>query len=150
VKLSDQSVVVNAPRELCFEVVAAAGRPLEKRSEKEWVVEFTTPVRGRELRTVELLHLERPIAIHYRWLKGPLPEVRETIQFIALDDNKTRLTYSGSFSVGKGLLGWVIGRLRVKPLFDHLVLEHLRQAKDVAERRATRTKVHPRPTEGDS
>jgi len=26
VKLSDQSVVVDAPRELCFEVVAAAGQ----------------------------------------------------------------------------------------------------------------------------
>lgn len=75
-KLSDQSVVVDAPRELCFEVVAAAGRRLEKHSEKEWVVEFTTFAGDREFRTVELLTLERPSVIHYRWLEGPLSEVR--------------------------------------------------------------------------
>lgn len=100
-KLSDQSVVVDAPRELCFEVVAAAGRRLEKQSEKEWVVEFTTLAGDREFRTVELLTLERPSVIHYRWLEGPLPEVRETIRFVPLDHNRTRLAYSGTFSVGK-------------------------------------------------
>ncbi len=148
-RLSDQSVVVDAPRKLCFEVVAAAGRRLEKRSEKEWVVEFRTLAGDREFRTVELLTLERPSVIHYRWLEGPLPEVHETIRFVPLDHNRTRLAYSGRFSVGKGLLGWVIGRLRVKRLFDRLVIEHLQQAKEVAERRAMRTRVHPRSTEGE-
>ena len=149
-RLSDQSVVVDASRELCFEVVAAAGRRLEQRSETEWVVEFTTAAGDREFRTVELLILERPSAIHYRWLEGPLPDVRETIRFAALDDGRTRLAYSGTFSLGKGPLGWLIGRLRVKPTFDRLVIEHLQQAKEVAERRATRSKVHPRSPEGDS
>ena len=148
-KLSDQSVVVDAPRELCFEVVAAAGRRLAKRSEKEWVVEFTTLADDREFRTLELLTLERPSVIRYRWLEGPLPEVRETIRFVPLDHNRTRLAYSGTFSVGRGLLGSVIGRLRVKRRFDRLVLEHLQQAKEVAERRAMRTRVHPRSTEGE-
>ena len=146
-KLSDQSVVVDAPRELCFEVVAAAGRRLEKHSEKEWVVEFTTLAGDREFRTVELLSLERPSVIHYRWLEGPLPEVRETIRFVPLDHNRTRLAYSGTFSVGRGLLGWAIGRLRVKRLFDRLVIEHLQQAKEVAEKRAARTRIHTRSME---
>ncbi|MGH2749640.1 MAG: hypothetical protein ACRDK3_02010 [Actinomycetota bacterium] len=141
-KLNDQSVVVDAPREICFEVVAAAGRRLEERSIAEWVVEFKTSAGSREFRTIELLTLERPIAIHYRWLQGPLPEVHETIRFASLGDHKTRLAYTGRFSVGRGLLGWVIGRLRVKRRFDRLVLEHLQQAKEVAERRATRTRVH--------
>jgi hypothetical protein len=39
VRLRRQEIVVNAAPELCFEVVAAAGRRLEKRSDTEWVVE---------------------------------------------------------------------------------------------------------------
>ncbi len=147
-KLRDQSVIVDAPRELCFEVVAAAGRRVEKRSETEWVVEFTTPAGNREFRTVELLTLDRPRAIHYRWLQGPLPEVRETIEFVALDD-RTRLSYTGTFSFGRGPVGWAIGFLRVKPLYDRLVIEHLNQAKEVAEKRAARSKVKHRSTKGD-
>jgi hypothetical protein len=149
VKLRQQSIVIDAPPALCFEVVAAGGRRLEKRSETEWVVEFTTAVGDREFRTVELLTLDRPRAIHYRWLEGPLPEVRETIQFVALGDHKTRLVYHGSFSFGRGPLGWVIGRVRIRPLFERLVAEHLSQAKKVAEQRAARTKLHAPLTEGD-
>lgn len=40
-----------------------------------------------------------------------------------------------------GTLGWAIGLLRVKPLFDRLVGEHLQQAKDLSEKRAARSKV---------
>jgi len=144
VKLSQQDIVIDAHPELCFEVVAAAGRRLEKRSETEWLVEFTTEAGGREIRTVELLTLERPRAIHYRWIEGPLPEVAETIRFTEVDGDKTKLTYSGTFSVGKGALGWLFGLFRVKPLFDRLVKEHLHQAKEVAEERATRTNLHAR------
>ncbi len=144
VKLRDQAVVVNAPRELCFEVVAAAGRRLEKRSDREWIVEFMTEVGSRRVRTVELLTIDRPRGIHYRWLEGPLPSVEETIGFTTIDENTTRLTYRGAFSLGWGPLGLVIGRLRVRPLFDRLVGEHLQQAKEVAERRAARTRVHAR------
>lgn len=141
-KLREQDVVIDAHPELCFEVVAAAGRRLEKRSDTEWLVEFVTAAGGREIRTVELLTLERPNAIHYRWIEGPLPEVTETISFDALDGGKTKLTYSGTFRVGWGPLGWLIGRLRVKPLYDRAVNEHLHQAKEIAEKRAARTHVH--------
>ncbi|MBA3430964.1 MAG: hypothetical protein H0U16_05725 [Actinobacteria bacterium] len=143
-KLRDQAVVVNAPRELCFEVVVAAGRRIENRSDKAWVVEFVTAAGGREVRTVELLTLDRPRAIHYRWLEGPLPDVNETISFATIDENTTRLAYRGAFSLGRGPLGWAIGLLRVKPLFDRLVGEHLQQAKEVAEKRAARSRVHAR------
>lgn len=148
-KLSDRSIVINAPRELCFEVVAAAGKRLEKRSEEQWVVEFVTPAKDREVRTVKLLDLERPRAIHYTWLAGPLPEVNETMGFEAIDDDKTRVTYRGSFSVGMRPVGWLIGLMRVRPLFDRLVVEHMQQAKEVAEKRAARSRVHPRPSDGD-
>lgn len=143
-RLRPQSIVVAAPPELCFEVVAAAGRRLEKRSETEWLVEYVTAAGGREIRTVELLTLERPTAIHYRWVEGLLPEVNETIRFSALDGNKTELTYTGTFSLGKGPLAWIIGLVRVRPLFERLVREHLDQAREVAEERAERTRVHNR------
>lgn len=147
-RLRQQDVVIEAAPELCFEVVAAAGRRLEKRSETEWLVEYVTEVSGREIKTVELLTLERPTAIHYRWVEGPLPDVNETIRFTAVDGDKTNLTYSGSFSVGKGPLGWLIGLFRVKPMFENLVTEHLDQAKQIAEKRAGRTHVHNRSEPG--
>jgi uncharacterized protein YndB with AHSA1/START domain len=78
VKLDHQVIVIDAPSELCFEVVATAGRRLEKRSDTEWVVEFVTAAGGRDVRTVELLTLDRPHAIYYRWLEGQLREVTET------------------------------------------------------------------------
>jgi hypothetical protein len=147
-RLRQQDIVIDATPELSFEVVAAAGRRLEKRSETEWLVEYVTEASGREIRTVELLTLERPRAIKYRWIEGPLPEVSETIRFSAVNGDKTKLTYSGSFSVGKGPLGWLIGLFRVKPLFERLVAEHLEQAKEIAEKRAQRTRVHTRSEAG--
>ena len=143
-KLGKQKITIEAPRELCFEVVAAAGKRVEKSSQTEWVVEFVTPAGDREIRTLELVRLEPPTAIHYRWLEGPLSEVEETIRFVDVNGATTKLTYSGSFSVRPGPIGWLIGRLRVRPLFDRLVSEHLQQAKSIAERRARRSRVHPR------
>lgn len=143
-RLRQQDIVVNAAQELCFEVVAAAGRRLEERSETEWVVEYLTEAGGREIKTVELLTLERPRAIHYRWLEGPLAKVSETIRFSPANRDRTKLTYSGTFSVGKGPLGWFMGLFRVKPLFERVVREHLEQAKEIAEKRAERSRVHSR------
>ena len=114
-RLRKRDIVVNAAPGMCFEVVAAAGRRLEKRSETEWVVEYVTEAAGHEIKTVELLN-----------------------------GDKTKLTYSGTFSVGKGPLGWLFGRLRVKPLYDRAVKEHLAQTKEIAEKRAQRSRVHSR------
>jgi hypothetical protein len=142
VRLRNQDIVIEAVPELCFEVVSAAGRRLETRSETEWVVEYVTATGGREVKTVELLTMEHPRAIHYRWLEGPFPEVNETIRFSPEGSDATRLTYSGRFSLGKGPLAWLIGLVRVRPLFERAVKEHLQQAKDIAERRAARSHVH--------
>lgn len=152
-RLRQQTIVIDAPAELSFEVVAAAGRRLETRSDTEWVVEFVTAVGDRSIRTVELLTLDRPHAIHYRWLEGPLGAVTEIIRFAPVGGDKTKLTYDGRFSMGWGPLGWLIGRVRVKPQFDRLVREHLSQAKEIAEKRAARSRVHARPSqspEGES
>lgn len=144
-RLRQQEIVIDAAPELCFDVVAAAGRLLEKRSDTEWVVEFATEAGGRDVRTVEVLTLDRPHAIHYRWVEGRLPKVEETIRFVPVNGDATKLTYCGMFSVGWGPIGWVIGLVRVKPLYDRVVTDHLKQAKELAEKRAARTRAHPRP-----
>jgi len=143
-KLAEQQIEVHAPRELCFEVVAAAGTRVERRSDVEWVVEFVSDEGSSAVRTVELLTLERPHAIHYEWLEGPLDEVRETIFFDELDPATTRLRYVGEFSFGGGPIRDAVARLRIKPKFDRLVRDHLEEARTVAERRAARSRVYPR------
>ncbi len=142
IKLRTQSVVASAPQALCFEVVAAAGRVIEEASPTDRIVEFKTTYRGREVVTIERLHLEPATRIDYEWIKGPLPEVRESIAFSADGDNRTRITYEGVFDVTGWLFARIIARLSIKPTFERLVLEHLEEAKDVAERRARRSHVH--------
>ena len=142
-RLSDQELEVRAPRELCFEVVASAGRVLERRPDGGLVVGFTTQRDGATVRTVELLVLNRPTSISYRWLEGPLPDVTETIFFDELDATTTLLRYEGRFSTGRGVLSAVIGRVKIKPIFDRLVREHLLEAKSVSERRAARSRLYP-------
>jgi hypothetical protein len=144
VNLRSHSIVISAPQELCFELVAAAGRLLEKRSESEWVVEFATQSGNREIRTVELLVLDRPQGIRYRLLEGHIPDVREAITFTDLEDGTTRLDYRAASASARGPIGRFLGGLRIKPVFDQLVAEHLLQAKEIDEARARRTRVHPR------
>lgn len=142
INLRTQSVVAAAPQKLCFEVVAAAGRVIEEASPTDRIVEFKTTYRGREVVTVERLHLDPPTRIDYEWVKGPLPEVRESISFSVDGDKLTRITYEGVFDVRGGPLARLVARVAIKPSFDRIVLEHLEDAKDIAERRARRTHVH--------
>jgi hypothetical protein len=141
--LKERRVRVEAPRALCFEVVAAAGTTRQVLSETEKIVEFRTDYRGREIVTVERLVLDRPGKIDYRWIEGSLPEVTETISFDEVGPRTTDMIYQGRFAPRRGPLQWLIGRLAVKPAFDRLVLEHLNQGKEVAERRAARSKLNP-------
>jgi (2Fe-2S) ferredoxin len=134
---------VEAPRELCFEVVASAGRVIERISETERVVEFLADYRGRAVRTVERVVLEPPHRIRYSWLKGPLPSVEEEIAFLAKGSDETEIVYSGAFSFQTGVLGWVYGRLVVKSRFERIVREHLLDGKTIAEKRAARRRRYP-------
>lgn len=142
IALATRCVRVEAPRELCFEVVAAAGEVVERRSDDERVVEFLSEHRGRTIRTLELVTLEAPERISYRWLKGPLPGVEEEIVFEVAEDGCTEMTYRGRFRTGGGPLRWLMGRLYVKRVFDRLVREHLDQGKQAAEGRMARSHVH--------
>ncbi|MGH2808116.1 MAG: hypothetical protein ACRDKT_12680 [Actinomycetota bacterium] len=142
IRLRTQHVEIHAPRELCFEVVASAGRIIEKRSETQHVVEFVTETGGKTVRTVELVELNRPYKIGYRWLEGPLKSVQEEIVFEEIERDRTRLAYDGSFA-GRGSRHWLVDRLWIKPLFDREVRRHLENAKQIAEKRAARSRVYP-------
>jgi hypothetical protein len=147
IAFAKQRVRVEAPRELCFEVVASAGRVIERISETERVVEFLADYRGRTIRTVERVELEPPRVIRYSWLEGPLPAVEEEIVFLAEGLAETEIVYSGHFTPREGVPRWVYGRLLVKPRFERIVREHLLEGKAIAERRAARSLKHPRSSD---
>lgn len=141
IRLRAQDIEINAPGDLTFEVVSSAGRVIEKRSENQRVVEFTSEVGGRTIRTVELVELYRPHKIGYRWLEGPLPMVEEEIVFEALERGRTKLFYRGRFQ-SRGGARWLVDRLWVKRMFDREVRKHLEQAKMMSEKRAARSRVY--------
>jgi hypothetical protein len=55
-----QSVIVKAPPELSFEVIAAAGKKIRDVCDGQIVAEFVTEWRGRRFRTLEMVTLDRP------------------------------------------------------------------------------------------
>lgn len=142
ISLKRRVVDVSAPRALCFEVVASAGRVVEQLNERERIVEFTTDVRGRPVVTKERLFLDEPRSITYEWLEGPLPHARERISFLERGSRKSALVYEGAFSPRPGLLGGMMGHLWARPLFNRLVIDHLEEARAIAERRAERSRKY--------
>jgi uncharacterized protein YndB with AHSA1/START domain len=134
IRLKTQRVIVHAPRALVFEVVAAGGQVVERRSDTELVKEFKTTVGRRKVTTLELVRLRPPERIEYRWLEGPLHRVEEAIEMAEPAAGATEITYRGSFWTRA--LGWVRARARIKRSVDRAVTEHLQQAKTIAEKRA--------------
>ena len=142
-RLRPQRVTVSAPRELVYEVVAAAGRTVGD-LEHGRLIEFETSWRGETIKTFEAVTLDPPRRIGYRWVVGPLDGVSEEIIFEEGADNTTEMMYRGRFGAPAGFLGWFRGALIVRPIFNKLVTEHLAQAKLMAETRASRTNIYKR------
>lgn len=143
ITLKSQQVEVAAPRELVFEVVASAGKTLEKTG-NEKLVEFETRFRKQTIRTVEAVPLEPPTRIGYRWVEGRLDDVEEEIAFEARTPDLTVMSYSGWIGAGESLWDWAKTAFMVRRVFNRLVREHLLEGKHIAERRARRSRVHPR------
>ncbi len=145
ISLNRQTIEVDAPRELVFEVVASAGKKVRDVDQGK-VVEFETQWRDRSIKTVEEVRLDPPGEIRYRWLEGPLQNVVEKIVFDSKGASNTKMTYTGTFESDRGIAGWVRSYMFVRPAFDRLVREHLLEGKRIAETRAKRSRVHPRPS----
>ncbi|MFN2389957.1 MAG: hypothetical protein ABR575_10195 [Actinomycetota bacterium] len=146
-RLKRQTVRVAAPRELTFEVVAAAGKQTGE-TDNGVLVEFETRLGDRVIKTIEEVQLRPPDSIAYRWLEGPLEGVEEEIRFEQGRAGETVMTYSGSLEGPCGIVGRLRTMLVVRPIFNRLVAEHLEQGKRMAEKRAERSRVHPRPVKG--
>lgn len=142
-KLAEQRVSVDAPPELLFQVVSSAGKVMTAVSDTERVVEFETKVGDRTIVTRELVTLDPPRTVFYKWLSGPLPYVVETIEVLPAPQG-SELRYLGEYATSKGPIRCLVGLLWVSRIFNRLVREHLEEAKRIAEARAARSRVFPR------
>jgi hypothetical protein len=148
VRLRTRRVIVHAPRKVVFEVVAADGRVVERRSETELVVERTialrrrarAALRRRAAETLQLVTLHAPERIEYRSLEGPVHRIEQSVTLSEPAPGATRMTYRGHFWTRGGPLGWVLGRARAKRSIDRAVTAHLQHHKGIAERQAARAR----------
>lgn len=141
VVLPDRAVSVDAAAELTYQVVSSAGRTLEHRGDRERIVEFHTEARGRPVVTTELVRPDPPHGIDYRWLEGPLPAVEERIDAIPVDPYRCELRYRGRFETPHGGLVGIVEGWMIRRMFDRAVRDHLDTAKQLAEKRARRSKL---------
>lgn len=92
---------------------------------------------GLTATTVETVRFERPEAVHFRLVRGPVPHVVEQFALHETPDG-TELEYSGE--LGTDL--WALGRLwgaAVARTWEATVQSSLEGVKDEAERRAKRS-----------
>lgn len=145
--LGPQTVEIDAPREMVFDVIAQPylGRTTRAMREKVRVLEqgsdmvlaaHLTPVLGGRLtaRTTETVRFTRPERIDFRLVRGPVPAVVETFELSAHGPG-TRLRYTGE--MGTDL--WALGEWwaqQVAPRWEATVAASLAEAAREAERRA--------------
>jgi hypothetical protein len=139
---------IEAPRELVFDVIAAPylASPPSSLAEKIQVLERSegmvlavhrTPVReGLVATTVETVRFERPGAIYFRLLRGPVPHVIERFE-LTEDEDATLFHYEGELGVDLWALGRWWGDL-VARRWDAAVRGSVVEITRVAEMRAAR------------
>lgn len=142
-------VFVRAAPEICFQVVSSAGRTLERNTDGTRLVEFEVTVGGKRIVTKELVRAREPERIDYRWVEGPLPAVEETI-WIDARDGGAILRYEGRFGVDAPWFLRPFARRFIAKRFARAVHEHLLDAKELAERRANRSRLFPRKDRHES
>lgn len=139
---------ITAPRDVVFDVISSPylGRTPRALRTKLEVLErghgfvlaaHYTRVYGLTATTVETVRFERPEAVHFRLVRGPVPHVVEQFALHETPDG-TELEYSGE--LGTDL--WALGRLwgaAVARTWEATVQSSLEGVKDEAERRAKRS-----------
>jgi hypothetical protein len=147
--LGPQQMLVRAPRETVFDVIAEPylGRRTRAVAEKIRILErgadmvlamHFTPVHGGRLtaRTLETVRFDRPERVDFRLVRGPVPHVVE--QFLLTEHGPdTRLEYHGEIGADLWRLGqWWTGV--VAPSWERTVAASFRAIRTEAERRAAR------------
>lgn len=139
---------IEAPRELVFDVIAApylASSPTSlaekiqvlERSEDMVLAAHRTPVRGGLVATtVETVRLERPRAISFRLVRGPVPHVIERFE-LTEDGDATLFHYEGELGADLWALGRWWGNL-VALRWNDAVRRSVDEITRIAELRAAR------------
>jgi hypothetical protein len=141
------TVLIDAPREVVFEVIAApylrrTPRALQgklevvERGEDMVLAAHFTDVGGLVAKTLETVRFARPSRIDFRLVRGPVPHVVES--FVLSDaGSRTSLLYEGE--LGTDL--WALGRWwgeRVALRWEEAVRSSLAAVQAEAERQASR------------
>ena len=153
VKLQKQRLLIQAPRELVFQIISAIGKGKLPGSQGEMtrvlhqegntiIAQFTTRVGRRMITTVEQVKLYPPerITFEHLHLSGPLDSAWEEV-VLRETPSGTELEYTGEFQYLFPLLGWFISHLYIKPRYNTAVREHLNQVKVAAEAQARRSHI---------
>ena len=156
--LTPHEVIVDAPREMVFEMLTAFGRgrlpgskEMSRVIEKDGdrlVVEFTTDAIYKTYTTVEEVTLYRPDRITFKHLDGPLESFDEVFTFEDLPDGRPPWRHTGSFRLGWPVVGGVVGRNVTKRWFERVMRKHMREMKEAIEARAARRHVFKRRGRG--
>ena len=136
---------IEAPREVVFDVIAAPylGRTpralahklkVLERGEDMVLAEHFTHASRFVTTTVETVRFERPSAVHFRLLRGPVPHVVETFELRETEAG-TRLEYTGELGTDLWTVGQWWGGV-VARRWEATVRESLDAVKVEAERRA--------------
>jgi hypothetical protein len=160
VVLTPHETIVNAPREMVFQMLTAFGRgrlPGSKEKSRvierdgdRLIVEFTTDAIYKTYVTLEEVTLHSPDRITFKHLEGPLDSCDEVFTFEELPDGRTLWRHTGSFRLGWPVVGDVVGRNVTKRWFERVMRKHMREMKEAIEARAARSHVFKRPVTPES
>lgn len=142
-QLTPQRLHIHAPLPLIWQILASTGRGqlprskntarlIERKSDNILIVEFSTHSPKKTYTTLEEMTLHPPDRITFRHLTGPLPYVWEEMKLEAQRESQTALLYRGEFST-RSPIGFLLAPLYIRPLFDKLALQHLKEIKHAAE-----------------
>lgn len=146
--LGPQTIDIDAPREVVFDVIAQPylGRATRAMREKALVLErgsdivlaaHRTPVAGGRLTatTVETVRFTRPERVDFRLVRGPVPAVTESFTLTERGSG-TRLVYEGELATDLWRAGQWWGSL-VGRRWEATVAASLTAVRQEAERRAS-------------
>ncbi len=142
VKLSQQSITVQAPRPLVFETLSSFAHGgdspagverarLIERDGNRLLMEFHSRDGRKTYRTLEEVVLHPNERITFRHLEGPLYHSQEQFDFSDVTE-ATRITHTGEIECRMHRLpgaGWLVARFYVKRRYERLVLRHMNDLK---------------------
>jgi uncharacterized protein YndB with AHSA1/START domain len=155
VRMKTHEVMIDAPRELVYQLMSSFGRGRLKgagaessrvlsRSGNDLVVEFKTQAGRYTVTTTEQITLDPPERITFQHIKGPFHSARE--EFVLSEtDGGMRLVHTGEFVWSRlPVIGWLVGRFILKWPFERILQKHMDQLKATGEARARRSHVFRR------